>query len=253
MHIKITNEMLTVLERIRVYFRPFFHFDGALGKTINVKNKVIAEEYSRIPEVALSWNEKVEIGAFSYVVQGCMLEGCIIGRFCSIATGTRIMSDGHPLDRITTSTITYGENVFNIVKKDFDVEIIQNRTIPKAKNTIIGHDVWIGENSTIKRGVTIGTGSIVAANSLVVKDVPPYAVVGGNPAKIIKFRFDETKIQQLLKSKWWDLHPKSFSALDLTNIDLFLTNQRKFECADYKKYDIAEIMKECLDNDLGQK
>jgi len=75
---------------------------------------------------------------------------------------------------------------------------------PFVKECVIGNDVWIGCNSTILRGVTIGNGAVIGANSLVNKDVPPYAIVVGSPAKIIKYRFDEEIIQALLKIKWWD-------------------------------------------------
>lgn len=243
MHIKITEKIIDKLESKRVYFRPFFHFNGVLGKTLNVKNKVFAEEYARIPESSLTWNEEVEIGAFSYVVQGCMLEGCKIGRYCSIATGTRVLSEGHPLDRVTTSTISYGTNIFNIIKEDFGVEILQDKKLKKADRTNIEHDVWVGENATIKRGITIGTGAIVAANSLVVKDVPPYAIVGGNPAKIIRFRFDEEIIKKLLASKWWNLSPDSFAELDLSDVQQFLSRKGDFKNIIYKKYEIAELIK----------
>ena len=68
----------------------------------------------------------------------------------------------------------------------------------------MGNDVWIGENAHIMSGVTIGDGAIVGSEALVTKDIPPYAIVGGNPAKIIKYRFDEYTIEKLLKIKWWD-------------------------------------------------
>ena len=72
----------------------------------------------------------------------------------------------------------------------------------------IGNDVWIGQGCTIMSGVNIGTGAVIAAGSLVTKDVPEYAIVGGSPAKIIKYRFDGRTIDGLLNSKWWDLDPK---------------------------------------------
>jgi acetyltransferase-like isoleucine patch superfamily enzyme len=151
-----------------------------------------------------------------------MLEGCDIGRYCSIATGTKVMSEGHPIDRVTTSTITYGDKVANLIEKDFKVKIIQNRKISPSNRTQIGHDVYIGENVTIKRGVKIGNGSIFAGYSLVVKDVEPYSIVGGNPARMIKKRFTPEIITQLQGSKWWEMNPNEFSTLDLTNVVDFL-------------------------------
>lgn len=245
MQLKITKKLVTELENRRLYLRPFFHFEGALDKVLFVKNKVYVEQYARIPEASLTWNEPVTIGAFSYIVQGSMLEGCNIGRFCSIATGVRVMSEGHPTDRITTSTISYGSNVFDLIKKDFGVEIMQNRKIAKSPSTVIEHDVWIGENATIKRGITIGVGSIVAGSSVVVKDVPPYAIVGGNPAKLIRYRFSEDIIERLINSKWWDLHPSCFANLDFSDIDGFLTGLPENKMlSDYESYELGEIFNE---------
>ena len=81
---------------------------------------------------------------------------------------------------------------------------IEGKTYPQKGNINIGNDVWIGYNATIMAGVTIGDGAIIATNSTVVKDVEPYSIVGGNPANLIRKRFAEGKIEQLLKLKWWD-------------------------------------------------
>lgn len=85
------------------------------------------------------------------------------------------------------------------------------------KKTVIGSDVWIGTNVTILNGVKIGDGSVIGANTIVTKDVPPYSIVVGNPGKIVKFRFDEKQIEELLRLKWWEL-PKDIL---IKNFDLF--------------------------------
>lgn len=121
----------------------------------------------------------------------------IIGNYCSIGSGAVFMmagNQGHDLEWISTFPFYYQANIF---KKSINA-------YQRAGNTHIGHDVWVGSEAMIMAGVTIGSGAVIAARAVVVKDVPPYAVVGGNPASIIKYRFNEEIIQKLLKLKWWD-------------------------------------------------
>jgi acetyltransferase-like isoleucine patch superfamily enzyme len=122
-----------------------------------------------------------------------------IGSFCSIGGNIKVFLGGnHRTDWVTTYPFGHVElgtfNKFN------------GQGHPKTNgDVVIGNDVWIGTNTTIMSGVKIGDGSVVANNSHVVKDVPPYSIVGGNPAKIIKYRFDDEIISSLLKLKWWDM------------------------------------------------
>lgn len=121
-----------------------------------------------------------------------------IGAFCSIADGVKIVPNDHRMDWVTTSPIaTLPE--FSFVEKNYmdDYCPVEKREI------IIGNDVWIGANAIIFEGVTIGDGAVIAAGSIVRKDVPPYAVVGGVD-RIIKYRFDEETIEKLLQIKWWE-------------------------------------------------
>jgi len=130
-----------------------------------------------------------------------------LGRYCSIAGGLKFMGERHPYERISSSSFTYDRN-FVVVSKyledngftGIDVEPTQTA----YNNARFGNDVWIGEGVTLANSIVIGDGAIVAANSHVVKDVPPYAIVGGNPAKIIKYRFSEKVIERLLRVKWWN-------------------------------------------------
>jgi acetyltransferase-like isoleucine patch superfamily enzyme len=116
-----------------------------------------------------------------------------VGNFCSIARNVSLQVDSHNYERITTYLIF--KNLFDEYNKD---EVIVHGNIN------IGHDVWIGSHSIILGNTKIGTGAVVAANSVVNRDVPPYAIVGGSPAKIIKYRFEERIIEALLNVKWWD-------------------------------------------------
>ncbi len=117
----------------------------------------------------------------------------IIGKFCSIARNVSIQCYNHNMNKITTYYI--GANLFN--------EEWENENLYKG-DIIIKNDVWIGSHSIIMPGVTIGNGAIIAANSVVTKNVPDYTVVAGSPARVIKKRFEEPIIEKLLKIKWWD-------------------------------------------------
>lgn len=121
-----------------------------------------------------------------------------IGKFCMIASDVVFIMNG--ANHLTESISSYP---FAIFGKGW-AEAMAGKSYPVKGDTRIGNDVWLGYRSTIMPGVTIGDGAIVASNSTVVKDVEPYTIVGGNPAKPIKKRFPEATIEKLLKIKWWD-------------------------------------------------
>lgn len=128
----------------------------------------------------------------------------IIGKFCAIASGTKFIM-GAANHRISSAT-TYPFHVFGGEWSKRTPEHLSQ--LPYKGDTVIGNDVWIGRESTILPGVKIGDGAIIGAYSVVTKDVSPYSVVGGNPAKFIKKRFGDELINILLKLKWWDFEPE---------------------------------------------
>ena len=144
----------------------------------------------------------------------------VVGNFCSIAENVKIYLGGnHRTDWVTTYPFGHMyQDKFNI---------FNGRGHPSTKgNVIIGNDVWIGGNVTIMSGVTIGDGAVIANNSHVVKNVEPYSLVGGNPAKLIKYRFTQEQIEKLLEIKWWywddDKINKFTPLLCNNNIDNFI-------------------------------
>lgn len=144
----------------------------------------------------------------------------VVGNFCSIAENVNIYLGGnHRTDWITTYPFGHiHQNIFNI---------FNGQGHPATKgDVIIGNDVWIGNNVTIMSGVTIGDGVVIANNSHVVKNVEPYSLVGGNPAKLIKYRFSQEQIEKLLQIKWWywddDKINKFTPLLCNNNIDEFI-------------------------------
>lgn len=138
-----------------------------------------------------------KFGRYSFCGYDCDINNCDIGSFCSIANGVVIGGGMHPLDWVGTSPVFYEGR--DSVKAKF-AEFKR----PNPKRTVIGNDVWIGQNVLIKQGVTIGTGAVVGMGSVVTKDVEPYAIVVGVPAILIRYRFDQHTIDNLLKSKWWE-------------------------------------------------
>jgi virginiamycin A acetyltransferase len=127
-------------------------------------------------------------------------EKLIIGRYCAIASKVRfVMSGGNHAD-LGPSTFPFG--IFGDPWAATTMDLVMSA--PSRGDTVVGHDVWIGYGSVIMPGVTIGHGSIVATLSVVTRDVPPYSVVGGNPAKVLRSRYDEEDVERLLRAAWWD-------------------------------------------------
>lgn len=167
----------------------------------------------------------IDIGDYSYISKNCDISNCKIGKFCSIAPGVRIGFGMHPTNYVSTSPIFYSN------KNVFGYKLNSNSKFVEYKKTVIGNDVWVGLNSIILDGVTIGDGAIIGAGSVVTKDVKPYTIVGGIPAKIIKDRFEDDLKNQLLESEWWNKDLSELIKLNekLNDISYFLENNKKFE------------------------
>lgn len=164
------------------------------------------------------------IGYGTYIGEKSNMLNCRIGRYCSIANDVNVISVTHPtIDFVSTSPM-----FFSTLKQAGKTYVTCNKFNEKlsieGRNIIIGNDVWIGERVTIKGGIRIGDGAIIAMNACVTKDVPPYAIVGGVPAKILRYRFPEDKVKQLLSIKWWNKSEEwIYKHKDLfANLDVFL-------------------------------
>lgn len=158
--------------------------------------------------------KRSSVGAHTYISAYTDVENAEIGRFCSIADHCRIGMGGHSMELISTSPIFTELN--NGLREPWVTKNVFTRNSDDER-VFIGNDVWVGSHVLIKAGVRINDGACIAAGAVVVKDVPPYAVVGGVPARIIKFRFDEKTINELLRIKWWYKDDEFLKK----NIDLF--------------------------------
>jgi len=139
------------------------------------------------------------IGNYSYIDHNALLQYATIGNYCSISNYVTIGLGIHPLNLFSTSPLFYKKR--NVFKLDL---INEDLGFPEYKPTVIGSDVWIGSKVTVMGGVNVGHGSTIASGAVVTKDIPPYAIVGGVPAKVIKYRFTEEVIEKLLLTKWWE-------------------------------------------------
>lgn len=186
-------------KRNRIFLFHGMRNDGIIssGEVVPFFRQVFVEPEAMLP---LKWF--VNMGAYSYVV-GPMRGNFSVGRYTSIAQNVQIMGEKHPMDRLTMHPITYHFKHADLAE---ELGIPQEPFDAQGGPVTIGHDVWIGEGALLATGVTIGNGAVVAARSIVTKDVPPYTVVAGAPARAVRMRFETSLIDLLLESKWWEFN-----------------------------------------------
>jgi phosphonate metabolism protein (transferase hexapeptide repeat family) len=142
---------------------------------------------------------EVEMDDYSYVVHDSQIIYATIGKFCSIASHTRVNPGNHPLDRVALNHFTYRASAYGLGPDE--VGFFDWR---RSHRVTLGHDVWLGHGAIVLPGVTIGTGAAIGAGAVVTKDIPPFAVAVGNPARVIRLRFPEEVCAALLRIGWWD-------------------------------------------------
>jgi phosphonate metabolism protein (transferase hexapeptide repeat family) len=142
---------------------------------------------------------EVTFGDYSYVVQDSQIIYAEIGKFCSIASHTRVNPGNHPLERVALSHVTYRASAYGLGSDE--PGFFEWR---RSHRVTLGHDVWLGHGVIVLPGVAIGTGAAIGAGAVVTKDIPPFAVAVGNPARVIRFRFAEEVRTALLRIRWWD-------------------------------------------------
>jgi acetyltransferase-like isoleucine patch superfamily enzyme len=203
-----------------------------LGEKLSLNRNARIEPYTCVTK----GNVLTSIGSFAF--SNSVLSAGVdlsIGRYCSIGSLLKIVGFRHPVEWLSTSGFTYDRSwvMYQDFQQDHEVnyDFHPLPPTPEKNKIVVQDDVWIGENVTLSRGITLGTGCVVAMNATVTKDVPPYAIVGGVPAKVLKYRFPEPVIKRLLASQWWEYSPEVFSDASFTD------PERALDMLDAKKAD----------------
>jgi acetyltransferase-like isoleucine patch superfamily enzyme len=211
MRVNISNAMRKELEKKYIEIDRSGDFDVHIETVVEPPVRFFS---------SITHDKPLKFGAFSYASCQFHARPIVVGRYCSLAWSISFGSTEHPTDKLTTAGLTYNPYSFCQFARDRGLADWDRKFItPIASDdrvVSIGNDVWIGQGVYIKGGVTIGDGAVVGAFAVVTKDVPAYAIVAGNPARIIRFRFDDDVIAILLKSEWWKYSFTDIGSFDWT-------------------------------------
>lgn len=197
---------------IRLFLLFYIKIKSLFLRSLSFSSRI---EFSSVSKKAKIWrNCKLyysSIGDYSYIGQNARLVHAHVGKYCSLAGDGAYGMGTHPLDYVSSSSL------FISSRNGTGIKWTKSAPFTEYKEIQIGNDVWIGTRVLIMGGVKIGNGAVVAAGAVVTKDIPAYAVVGGVPARIIKYRFPQDVIKKLEKSEWWNLDDEIIR----NNISLF--------------------------------
>ncbi len=242
-HFKYSPAVEELFKSAPIYLQHHNVVSGVFkaGETLSLSCPILLEPYATMPRRAF-----MSMGSFSYCISG-LGQSTKVGRYCSISWSCAVMGIDHPSDFISTHLFTFRHYFTNAIAREHDRAPSPGHFVPIEGNVQIENDVWIGQNVLLKPGIRIGTGAIVAAGAVVHKDVPPYAIVGGVPAKIIRYRFSQELIERLLSSKWWAYHVADFDGLPVDRPDAFLDGlEQKIEAGlqpyEPQKVNLAEAL-----------
>jgi acetyltransferase-like isoleucine patch superfamily enzyme len=194
-----------------------------IARTTRVDETAVLEAPVRLYSY-VAVRKECSIGRFSYVnVRSTLQEGTRVGRYCSIGRNVEIGAWEHPLSRLSTSPVSYNMAVHF---PDFG-DALPQVPFDRPLETVVGNDVWIGANVLVRRGVTIGDGAVIGAGSFVTRDVAPYQIVGGVPARLIRPRFAPEIVAELMHLKWWDLETEVLARVPFDDMEAALIALRE--------------------------
>ncbi|MDX0449090.1 CatB-related O-acetyltransferase [Sinorhizobium medicae] len=193
---------------------------STIAKSASIKQKTIVEDPIHVGAGCAVMADR--IGRYCFINNNtCIFDGVRIGRFVTFARNCQIGGAEHPIHYLSTGFFRISRNWFPDDHVAQTAELVPLTRVPsrsRGANIEIGNDVWFGASCLVLKGVTIGSGAVIGAGAVVTKDVPPYAIVAGNPAKVVKYRFDEETISRLLAAKWWDRDMAVIEKLPLNDV-----------------------------------
>lgn len=210
--------------------------NAKIGSVFKIIGLVEIEERSGIYKVpytpsvgGVKFSGLSSIGMMSYSYSP-LPEPMSIGRYCSISSGLCILDSHHPLDAVTSSIITFRPN--NPLCHGIDTDGLKKKVKWHIRNwkswPNIDHDVWIGRDVTLSLGVSIGTGAVIAARSVVTRNVDPYSIIGGNPARHIRYRIEDSVLRsEMLQTEWWNYHPSDVIMQNIEDPKVFVQSLNK--------------------------
>jgi len=196
----ISSVRRRLLTKSLLHARPAAFAHAVIGAELTIETPVSLTN--------TAFHGDCRVGAFTYINGGGEVNEADIGRYCSIARDVIIGPGAHPMDFLTTHPVASDPSGVSANMRDepsYAAIALTALTADRKSigRTIIGDDVWIGARAIVLKGVTVGTGAVIGAGAVVTKDVEPYAIVAGSPARVVRFRFAPEMIARLLASAWW--------------------------------------------------